>query len=93
MRGNNGDGPKIKTKPDAEYTEEARRHKITGNVLLRALFDSSGEVKHVCWVSSLPDGLTENAIKAAYLITFDPAIKDGKPVSVTMYVEYNFNLY
>ena len=89
----NRGGPKIKRKPEPEYTEEARRHGITGTVLLRALFDSSGDVKNVCWVSSLPYGLTENAIKAAYRITFEPVIKDGHAVSVTSFVEYNFNLY
>jgi TonB family protein len=89
----NRGGPRITRKPQPEYTEEARRRQIQGTVLLRALFDSSGEVKNVCWVSGLPYGLTENAIKAAYRITFEPVIKNGRPVSVTSFVEYNFNLY
>jgi hypothetical protein len=61
--------------------------------VLRALFHSSGKVQDVCWVSSLPYGLTENAIKAAYKIVFEPVEKDGQPISVTSFIQYNFNLY
>ena len=92
-KGGGGSGPKIISKPQPEYTEEARRHQITGTVVLRALFHSSGKVQDVCWVSSLPYGLTENAIKAAYKIVFEPVKKDGQPTSVTMAVMYNFDLY
>jgi hypothetical protein len=41
----------------------------------------------------LPFGLTEKAIAAARLIKFVPAMKGGRPVSVHMQLEYNFNLY
>src|SRR5262247_3426538 len=64
-------GPKITHKPQPEYTEQARRNRVSGTVVLRGLFHSSGKVMNVCWVRSLPDGLTENAIKAAYQITFE----------------------
>lgn len=89
----NQGAPKIKRKPQPEYTEEARRHETSGTVVLRALFHSSGKVQNVCWVSSLPYGLTKNAIKAAYQIVFEPVIKDGKPASLTAFIEYNFTLY
>ena len=89
----NKGGAKITRKPQPQYTEEARKHQITGTVLLRGLFHSSGQVKNVCWLSSLPYGLTENAIKAAYQIIFEPLKKDGRPVSTSMVIEYNFNLY
>ena len=36
-------------------------------------------------------GLTERAIEAAKRIKFTPAMKDGKPVSVWMQLEYNFS--
>jgi hypothetical protein len=44
-------------------------------------------------VHTLPFGLTERAIAAARQIKFVPAIKGGRPVSVFMQLEYNFNLY
>ena len=83
----------IKSKPQPQYTEEARRHQIIGTVLLRAVFHSSGQIKDVCVVEGLPYGLTRKAVQAAYKIKFEPVMKDGYPVSVTRYIEYSFSLY
>jgi len=81
------------SKPEPQYTEEARRNQITGTVILRAVFSKSGEVTGIHAVQSLPSGLTEKAITAARQIRFVPAKKSGQPVSVYMQLEYNFNLY
>jgi TonB family protein len=80
-------------KPEPKYTEEARRNQITGTVMLRVVFSSTGEVVQIRAVRTLPFGLTERAIAAAREIKFVPAIKGGRPVSVFMQLEYNFNLY
>lgn len=84
---------RLLSKPEPKYTEEARRNQISGTVLLRAVFASSGEVVQIRALSSLPFGLTERAIAAAREIKFVPATKAGRPVSVFMQLEYNFNLY
>jgi len=83
----------ILAKPEPVYTEIARQNKITGTVVLRAVFSSGGQVTNIHAVSGLPDGLTERAIEAAKKIRFVPATKDGHPVSMWMQLEYNFNLY
>ncbi|HEU4875942.1 MAG TPA: energy transducer TonB [Pyrinomonadaceae bacterium] len=80
-------------KPEPQYTEEARRNQITGTVVLRVVFESSGEVVQIRAVRTLPFGLTERAIAAARQIKFAPAMKSGHAVSVHMQLEYNFNLY
>ena len=80
-------------KPEPQYTEEARRNQVTGTVMLRVIFSSSGEVVQIQAVRTLPFGLTERAIAAARQIKFVPAMKGGQPVSVHMQLEYNFNLY
>ena len=80
-------------KPEPQYTEEARKNQITGTVVLRVVFASSGEVVQIRAVRALPFGLTERAIAAARQIKFAPAMKGGHPVSVFMQLEYNFNLY
>ena len=80
-------------KPEPQYTEEARRNQITGTVMLRVIFSSTGEVDQIRAVRTLPFGLTERAIAAARQIRFVPATKGGRPVSVFMQLEYNFNLY
>ena len=78
-------------KPEPVYTVEARKNKITGTVMLKAVFSHTGEVTNIHLVSGLPYGLTNQAIAAARKITFTPAMKDGKPVSMWIQLEYNFN--
>jgi len=84
---------RVLLKPEPQYTEDARRNQITGTVVLRVVFASSGEVVQIRAVRTLPFGLTERAIAAARQIRFEPAIRDGRAVSVSMQLEYNFNLY
>lgn len=84
---------RLLSKPEPQYTEDARRNQISGTVLLRAIFASSGEVVQIRALNALPFGLTEKAIAAAREIKFVPAMKNGRPVSVYLNLEYNFNLY
>jgi TonB family protein len=81
------------SKPEPQYTEEARKNQITGTVVLKVVFASNGTVTNIRTVSGLPYGLTERAIAAARQIKFSPATKDGHQVSMWMQLEYNFNLY
>jgi hypothetical protein len=57
------------------------------------VFAGDGSIKHILVVEGLPHRLTEAAIAAARQIKFEPATLDGKPVSMFMQLEYNFNLY
>lgn len=84
---------RVLSKPEPQYTEEARKNQIVGTVVLRAIFTSTGQVSSIRAVSGLPFGLTERAIAAARQIKFSPATKDGHPVSMYIQLEYNFNLY
>jgi TonB family protein len=81
------------SKPEPQYTEDARKNQITGTVVLKVVFASNGSVQNIRTVSGLPYGLTERAIAAARQIKFVPATKDGHQVSMWMQLEYNFNLY
>jgi TonB family protein len=84
---------RILSKPEPQYTEEARKNQVSGTVVLRAVFSSSGQVTNIRAVNGLPYGLTEKAIGAARQIRFTPATKDGRAVSQYIQIEYNFNLY
>jgi periplasmic protein TonB len=84
--------PILLNNPQPRYTEEARKNKIQGTVLVRVLIGSDGAVKRVVVVRPLPDGLDEQAIQAAYQLRFKPAMKSGQPVSFWKPVAIEFNL-
>jgi TonB family protein len=84
---------RVLSKPEPQYTEEARRSGTTGTVVLRVVFSRTGEVTNIRAVQALGSGLTEKAIAAARQIRFVPARKNGQPISMYMQLEYNFNLY
>lgn len=85
--------PTILYREKAKYTEEARQNKIQGTVVLQVVFNVNGSITDIRVVRSLPDGLTEKAIEAARKIRFNPAVKNGTPVSVRGTLEFTFNLY
>lgn len=83
----------VLTKPRANYTDSARQAGVQGEIALAVLFSADGKTKMILVLKPLSNGLTEQAIKAAEKITFDPQMKDGKPVSVVKIVKYSFTLY
>jgi TonB family protein len=84
---------RIISRPEADYTTEVRRSLVSGTVTLRVVLSYTGKVTDVEVVHGLSDGLTEKAVEAARKIRFTPATKSGRPVSVSLLVEYNFNPY
>ena len=85
--------PHITLMRNPQYSEEARQHRITGTVVLKAALSSTGQLTHITVVSGLPYGLIDKSIAAARMLEFVPGMKDGKPVSVWTSLEYNFSLY
>ncbi len=84
---------RLKSKPKPGYTRFARAYFLSGVVVVRATFLASGTVGRIDVVRGLPFGLTEEAIKSAKAVKFDPAIRNGNEVSVTRTIEYSFVLY
>ena len=84
---------RVLSRPAPAYPRRARRGDVQGTVILRAVLAASGKVERVTVLEGLPDGLTEEAIKAARRIKFLPAERDGRKVSQSVIVEYNFDLY
>ena len=81
---------RVLSKPEPQYTNDARATGVTGTVVLRCIFTADGGVKHFLIVRGLPSGLTEQSISAARRIKFVPATKDGRPVSTYIQLEYHF---
>ena len=69
----------ITFKPRPAYTEEGRRLKVEGEVLIEVVFTATGQVRVQRVVQGLGHGLDESAIQAAQKIQFKPALKDGQP--------------
>lgn len=84
---------KILTKRPARYTEEARRNGITGTIKLAVEFGKDGQIKFVFPINELSYGLTENAVKTASEMKFEPAVKNDKTVTAIKIVSYSFEIY
>ena len=79
--------------PDPEYTEEARRAKTQGTCTLWLIVDAAGRPREIRVVHGLGFGLDAKAVEAVKQWRFDPALKDGRPVSVQISVEVEFRLF
>jgi TonB family protein len=89
----NSDRPRILYRERAKYTEEARQAKLSGTVKLQVIFRSDGALVIQRVIEYLPYGLTMKAVEAASRVRFNPAIKDGAPVSIRGPLEFEFNIY
>jgi periplasmic protein TonB len=85
--------PKPISTPDPEYSEEARKAKYQGVVVLWLIVDQNGNPKQIKVERPLGMGLDQKAIEAVRKWKFEPATKDGQPVAVQINVEVNFRLY
>ncbi len=85
--------PRVLENPSPDYSEEARKAKYQGTVVLWLIVDSNGRPRDVKVARSLGMGLDQKAIEAVKLWKFQPAMKDGTPVAVQINVEVNFHLY
>ncbi len=85
--------PAVKiSSPNPQYTEEARRARIQGVVLLEAIIGCDGRVTNITVLQGLPLGLTEAAVDALSRWRFEPATLNGSPVSVFYNLTVNFRL-
>ena len=84
--------PVLIFKKEPEYTEEARKAKYQGTVLLDVEIDDTGKPSDIQVVRSLGLGLDEKAVEAVRQWRFRPAMKDDQPVQARTEVEVIFRL-
>jgi len=85
--------PHVTYNPDPDYSLEARKVKYEGTAVISLVVDASGTTRDLQITKPLGLGLDENAVAAVSTWKFEPAQKDGKPVSVWIAVEVQFHLY
>jgi TonB family protein len=77
---------------EPEYSDEARKARFQGIVVLRVEIDASGRTRRAEVVRPLGLGLDEQALAAAARWRFRPALSGGRPVACTITIEFNFRL-
>ena len=85
--------PRVIQQVDPEYSEEARKAKYQGTVVLQCVVGPDGMPRQMKVERSLGMGLDQKAIEAVKQWRFEPAKKAGTPVAVLIDVEVNFRLY
>lgn len=80
------------SKPTPVYTDEARKLRIEGEVLLEVVFESSGKLHVKRVIRGLGHGLDDSAIRAAEQIQFKPAMQDGHPTDFSAVLHIVFQL-
>jgi TonB family protein len=84
--------PKVASKVNPEYTEEARAAKIQGTTVLTVVVDQKGMAQNIKVTTSLNKGLDAKAVLAVKQWHFEPGTLNGKPVRVLARIEVNFRL-
>jgi periplasmic protein TonB len=84
--------PQLVYKIDPEYSEQARKSKYQGTVVLALVVQKDGSVRDIRIMTSLGMGLDEKAIEAVQKWRFSPGMKGGQPVDVAASVEVTFRL-
>jgi protein TonB len=85
--------PVLQPHAEPEFSEEARKAKFSGSVQVYLIVDEQGMPTHIKVVRPVGMGLDEKAIDNVKTYRFKPAMKNGKPVRVPMWIEVSFDIY
>jgi TonB family protein len=77
---------------EPEFSEDARKAKLQGVVMLYGEVDTNGRLRNIRVTRGLGLGLEEKAIEAVKQWRFRPGTRDGKPVVSAAAIEVNFHL-
>ncbi len=85
--------PRLIYQVDAEFSEEARKAKFQGEVVVALVVDATGRPTQIHVIRQVGMGLDEKAVEAVRQYRFTPAKKGGQAVPVMMNVAVNFNIF
>lgn len=84
--------PRVLTRMQPVYPEQARLARVQGVVIVEAVIDEHGDVSNVRVLKGLPLGLDGAAVAAVKQWKFAPATLQGKPVAVYFLLTVNFKV-
>ena len=84
--------PKPVSMAEPQYSDEARKDKLQGTVVVAVVVDQQGLAQNIHVTRSLGEGLDEKAMEAIKRWRFEPGRLKGKPVRVAATIEVNFKL-
>jgi TonB family protein len=90
--GNGVTPPRLSSKVEPKYSEEARRAGFEGSVVLSVVVDTDGKPRDLRIIRPLGLGLDQKALEAVSQWRFFPGTKDGQAVPVQAQIEVNFRL-
>jgi TonB family protein len=84
--------PRILKRVEPQYTEEARIHRLQGTVLLSGVLRENGRLIAIPVKKRIGSGLDDKAMDCVRRWQFEPATRDGAPVSAPVHIEITFRL-
>lgn len=84
--------PRLLSKVEPQYSEEARKRGIQGTVTLSVEIGEDGRVHNAKVLKSLGSGLDEKAVEAVKQWKFRPAQRNGTAVKTSAQIELSFSL-
>ena len=85
--------PVVLFQPEPEFSEEARKAKVAGNVIVYLQVDEQGRPQRVRVMRGIGMGLDQKAVAAVERYRFRPAMENGHPVRVEMQVDVGFQIF
>jgi periplasmic protein TonB len=85
--------PEVIFNPEPSFSEEARKSKTQGTVLLLLVVGRDGRPYDIRVRQTLGMGLDEKAVEAVNRWRFRPATLNGQPVATAIEVQVDFHLY
>ena len=85
--------PKLVKQVNPKYPEEAKKEKVSGEVVLEIKIDKTGKVSDAKVLKAADDRLAKAAVEAVRQWEYEPVtISPGKPVKVIATVTISFKL-
>ena len=85
--------PRVLSQTNPEFSEEARKAKFQGTVVVWTVVDKKGVPTNIRISNPVGCGLDVKAVQSVQGWRFKPGEKDGEPVAVAIAVEVDFHLY